>query len=240
MLLYGPINRRNRQGKGQVKTLYLSDYCEREGILPEEQRGFRRHRSTVDMMFVVLRLQELARKKDTPLFVCFIDLTEAYDSVDRTLLCIVLARFGIPPRMLAVIRASFANSTPACGHACGWMMVSARAVRCGAGSSARVCARATAIQHFFTAVLRVAEKRFTADAVIMDSMVQLQRKKEKGGKRRGRARAGRADGQRKEEEAQTLWGMLYADDAAIVSRSPGRVGENDDDGDRDCLVPRSG
>ena len=186
-------------------------------------------------MFVVLRLQELARKKDTPLFVCFIDLTEAYDSVDRTLLCIVLARFGIPPRMLAVIRASFANSTPACGHACGWMMVSARAVRCGAGSSARVCARATAIQHFFTAVLRVAEKRFTADAVIMDSMVQLQRKKEKGGKRRGRARAGRADGQRKEEEAQTLWGMLYADDAAIVSRSPGRVGENDDDGDRDCV-----
>ena len=66
---------------------------------------------------------------------------------------------------------------------------------------------------FFTAVLRVAEKFFTADAVIMDSMVQLQRKKEKGGKRRGRARAGRADGQRKEEEAQTLWGMLYADEA---------------------------
>ena len=32
---------------------------------------------------------------------------------------------------------------------------------------------------FFTAVLRVAEKRFTADAVIMDSMVQL-RRKEKG------------------------------------------------------------
>ena len=37
---------------------------------------------------------------------------------------------------------------------------------------------------FFTAVLRVAEKRFTADAVIMDSMVQLLRK-EKGEKRRG-------------------------------------------------------
>ena len=36
------------------------------------------------------------------------------------------------------------------------------------------------------------------------------------GKKKGRARAGRVDGQRKEEEAQTLWGMLYADDAGIV------------------------
>ena len=33
---------------------------------------------------------------------------------------------------------------------------------------------------FFTAVLRVAEKRFTADAIIMDSTVQLQRTEEKG------------------------------------------------------------
>ena len=73
-------------GKVLLKVIAgrLSDYCEREGILPEEQCGFRPHRSTVDMMFVVRRLQELARKKDTPLFMCFIDLTKAYDSVDRT------------------------------------------------------------------------------------------------------------------------------------------------------------
>ena len=93
-------------GKVLLKVIAgrLSDYCEREGILPEEQCGFRpHHRSTVDMMFVVRRLQELARKKDTPPFMCFIDLTKAYDSVDRTLLWTVLAR-GIPPRMLAVIR----------------------------------------------------------------------------------------------------------------------------------------
>lgn len=42
----------------------LSHYCEREGILPEEQCGFRLQRPTV---FVVQRLQELARK-DIPLF----------------------------------------------------------------------------------------------------------------------------------------------------------------------------
>ena len=71
----------------------------------------RPHRSTVDMMFVVPRLQELARK-DTPLFMCFIDLTKPYDSVDRTLLWTVLAR-GIPPRMLAAIR-PFKDGMRAC------------------------------------------------------------------------------------------------------------------------------
>ena len=41
----------------------LSEYCGRMGILPEEQSGFRPNRSTTDMMFVIRRLQELARKK---------------------------------------------------------------------------------------------------------------------------------------------------------------------------------
>ena len=75
-------------GKVLLKVIAgrLSDYCQRDGFLPEEQCGFRPHRSTVVIMFVVRRLQELARKKGTPLFMCFIDLTKAYDSVDLTLL----------------------------------------------------------------------------------------------------------------------------------------------------------
>ena len=46
---------------------------------------------------------------------------------------------------------------------------------------------------FFTAVLSVAEKRFLADAAIMDNMVQLQRKKKKGEKK-GTSRTGKVDG----------------------------------------------
>ena len=38
---------------------------------------------------------------------------------------------------------------------------------------------------FFTAVLRVTEKRFTTNTVIMDSMVQLQRKKKEKGEKSG-------------------------------------------------------
>ena len=93
-------------GKALLKVIAgrLNDFCERENILPEAQRGFRPQRSAVDMMFVVRRLQELALKKDTPLYMRFIDITKAYDSVARTLVLDVLARFGVSPKMLAVIR----------------------------------------------------------------------------------------------------------------------------------------
>eukprot|EP00904_Undaria_pinnatifida_P002098 jgi/Undpi1/1188/HiC_scaffold_10.g04650.m1 len=60
---------------------------------------------------------------------------------------------------------------------------------------------------FFTAVLRVAEKCFLADAAITDDMVQLQRNNERGEKR-GTSRTGKADGRRGKEEdgVQRLWG----------------------------------
>ena len=82
----------------------LGKFCEEAGILPEEQCGFRHGRSTTDMMFVVRRLQELGRASNVSLDMCFIDLQKAYDSVDRALLWEVLARFGVPPRMIKVIR----------------------------------------------------------------------------------------------------------------------------------------
>ena len=72
---------------------------------------------------------------------------------------------------------------------------------------------------FFTAVLRVAKRRFLADAPITDNMLQLQRKQK--GEKKGTSRSGKVDGRRGKEgeKVQRLWVMLYADDAGIVSRS---------------------
>ena len=72
---------------------------------------------------------------------------------------------------------------------------------------------------FFTSVLRVAEKRVLSDAAITDNMVQLHRNMEKGEKT-GTPRTGKVDGRGGEEDkVQRLWGILYADDAGVVSRS---------------------
>ena len=97
----------------------LSEYCEHVGILPEEQSGFRLNGSTTDIMFVIRRLQELTRKKRIPLYVCFIDLTKAYDFVDRILLWTVLARFGVPHNMISVIRQFHDGMEHACGSTTG-------------------------------------------------------------------------------------------------------------------------
>ena len=88
----------------KIVATRLSAYCEARNLLSEEQCGFRPHPSTTDMIFAVRRLQELRRKARVPLFLCFIDLQKAYDSVDRTLLWQVLVRFGTPPQMIEVIR----------------------------------------------------------------------------------------------------------------------------------------
>ena len=82
----------------------LGDFCEEAGIFPEEQCGFRPQYSTTDMMFVVHRLQELGQTSNTSLEICFVDLAKVYDSVDYMLLLEVLAGFGVPPRMIYVIR----------------------------------------------------------------------------------------------------------------------------------------
>ena len=167
---YGGISLVARAGKVLLKVIAgpLSDYCKRENILPEEQCGFRPPRSMVDIMFIARRLQELARKKDTPLYLSFIDLTKAYDSVDRTFLWDVLARFGVPPRMLAVIH-QFHDGMQACVRLddgeCWDKFDVGQDLRQG-------CVLAPLLFNmFFTAVLRVTEIRFLADAAITDNMV---------------------------------------------------------------------
>ena len=113
---YGGISSVAHVGKMLLKIIArrLSEYCERVEILPEEQSGFRPNRSTPDMMFVIRRLQELARKKRRPLYVCFIDLlTKAYNSVDRTLLWTVLVRVSVPQNMISVI-SQFHDGMRAC------------------------------------------------------------------------------------------------------------------------------
>ena len=64
-------------------------------------------------MFAVRRLQELSRKEGAPIYTCFVDIQNAYDSVDRSLLWVVLARFGVPPVIVDIVR-QFHDEMRAC------------------------------------------------------------------------------------------------------------------------------
>ena len=81
-----------------------SDFCEKAWILPDKQCGFLPQSSTTDMTLVVRRPQELGRKRNTSLKICFIDLANVYNSVGCVQLWEVLARFLVPPRMIKAIR----------------------------------------------------------------------------------------------------------------------------------------
>lgn len=49
--------------------------------ITEEQHGFRRNRSTIDAIFIVRQMIEKSIEYNKPIFMCFIDLTQAFDRV---------------------------------------------------------------------------------------------------------------------------------------------------------------
>ena len=166
----------------------LRECCERVGIVPEERSGFRPNRCTTDMMLVNRRLEELARKKRIPLYVCFIDLTKAYDSVERTLLWTGLTRFGVPQNIISVIR-QFHDGMRACmrleDRVCsGWLAVE-QDLRQG-------CVLARLLFNiFFAAIINVGYTRFKVDKDIRDALLHLRKKKgETGAGGRWQATAG--------------------------------------------------
>ena len=83
-----------------------------------------------------------------------------------------------------------------------------------------MCSRATAVKRVFHGGTACGQETLLASVAITDKTVRLQRMAK--GEKRSPSRTGKVDGRRwKEgEEVQILWGMLYADDACIVSRAP--------------------
>ncbi|CAF1118390.1 unnamed protein product, partial [Didymodactylos carnosus] len=61
--------------------------------LLEAQAGFRAQRSTMDQIFTLKTTMEKRRELNKPLFMCFIDITKAYDSVNRELLWKVCLKY---------------------------------------------------------------------------------------------------------------------------------------------------
>ena len=61
----------------------LTNFCEENNILKENQTGFRKGYSTLDHIYVLRNVIELFKFKKKKLFCCFVDYTKAFDSVWR-------------------------------------------------------------------------------------------------------------------------------------------------------------
>jgi hypothetical protein len=82
----------------------LLRHLESHQLLPESQCGFRAGRGTADMIFAVRQLQEKCQEQNRPLYLTFVDLTKAFDTVCRDGLWKVMKRFGCPPAFVRMVR----------------------------------------------------------------------------------------------------------------------------------------
>ena len=73
-------------------------------VLPEYQCAFRGGRNTIDMIFVARQLQEKCREQHQDLYLAFVDLTKAFDTVNRDLLWNILRKFGCPLTFIAILQ----------------------------------------------------------------------------------------------------------------------------------------
>ena len=79
------------------------------GLIPESQCGFVAGKSTTDSTFALQQLQEKCRLMHLDLYLLFIDLTKAFDTVCRGGLWSILDKAGFPSHFVGIIRSFHDN-----------------------------------------------------------------------------------------------------------------------------------
>ena len=86
----------------------LSPYAEE--IIGYHQYGFRRNRSTSDHIFCICQILEKIWEHDEAMHQLFIDFKKVYDSVRREVLSNILVEFGIPLKLVRLIKMCLAET----------------------------------------------------------------------------------------------------------------------------------
>ena len=104
-------------GKILAKILLnrLNAHLDQAGLIPESQCGFRKDRGTIDMIITARQLQEKCQEQNVDLYMTFVNLTKAFDTVssDGLWKWKIMAKFGCPPRYIAMVQ----QFHDACRHA---------------------------------------------------------------------------------------------------------------------------
>ena len=85
--------------------------------LRDQQAGFRRNRSCADQIASLRIIVEQSLEWNSPLYVNFIDYEKAFDSVDRETLWKLLRHYGIPGKIISLIRCTYQDMSCRIAHA---------------------------------------------------------------------------------------------------------------------------
>ena len=73
----------------------------------DQQAGFRKNRSCVDQIATLRIIIEQSCEWNSPLFINFVDFKKAFDSVDRDALWKLLRHYGVPVKIVNIMRSSY-------------------------------------------------------------------------------------------------------------------------------------
>lgn len=90
---------------GKVLIQRISDGIDVK--LRKEQAGFRRGRSTIEQIFLLRNIVEQTIKWNSSLYVCVVDYEKAFGSVDRETLWKIMESYGIPPKLVRMVKAIY-------------------------------------------------------------------------------------------------------------------------------------
>jgi sorting nexin-29 len=81
-----------------------------EKYLEEEQRGFRKGRSSTDAIFSLHQILEKRKEFNLPTYILFLDYEKAHDKINRKLLWTILREASIPMNSIKAIKNLYSNT----------------------------------------------------------------------------------------------------------------------------------
>ena len=88
-----------------------------DNILRDHQAGFRQCRSCIDQIATLRIVVEQSLEFDSSLYIHFVDYEKAFDSLDRDTLSKLLQHYGIPEKIITLIRNTYDGMTCKVTHA---------------------------------------------------------------------------------------------------------------------------
>lgn len=92
-------------------TSIMRDWLQDCIEIAEEQQGFRNNRGTTDAIFMIRQIREKAIEYCRPAFICFIDLTKAFDRIKKQDVIDILGEEQVNTQVIRVIRDMYENTT---------------------------------------------------------------------------------------------------------------------------------
>lgn len=78
--------------------------------ISDEQQDFRKNRSTIDTIFTIRQEVEKSIEFDKPAFMCFINLTKAFDQIKLSDVAAIMGEAGVPEDIVKIIEALNSNT----------------------------------------------------------------------------------------------------------------------------------